>query len=277
MYSPKNLRNQRLRLYGPSLAMLLFLIPFFSYYTKRVKIEEGYQNDRAFRVLDLIARQFDAEIDGAHNTMVAALRIPGQECNLWPVHEKNCAPHDEVSGIRNYLNAYVPDKYVSEGNRIPVAITDDGPVEEVSLVNRQKPRARSKIAQLIHAHSIAQFQDSRAFIELWHEGDLAGPSEKKTASIRIFLDPEKMLTRALENDRLGLFDTVFVASLQKTGEVLAQESNPQVNVLEVETLLKSGRLHNAIEAATSAKAESTSWLSFATASWTIAIKRGCGN
>jgi len=147
--------RRRLRLYGPSLIML-----------------------------DLIARQFDGEIEGAHNTMVAALLVPGQECNR--AQQESCTStfHEEEAGkqIREYLNTYVLDKYSSEGDpAIPVSTNPAG--SEVHEVEFLQP----KTAQLAHSHNIAHFEDLQTYIELSHDGKLAGLPEAKTTRISIFL------------------------------------------------------------------------------------------
>src|SRR5450631_2625364 len=111
---PPSTPLRRLRLYGPSLITLAVLLPLFSYYIKEVKSEQGYLNDRAFRVLDVIARQFGAEINGTHDTMVAAILLPRQRCTLWSHGERSCKPGEfdrkaAVSDIQAYLDTYVAD------------------------------------------------------------------------------------------------------------------------------------------------------------------------
>src|ERR1035438_5268074 len=69
---------QRIRLYGPSLVTLAVLPPFFAYYLREMKSAQGYLNDRAFRILDVISRQFVSEINGVASTMDAANILPEQ-------------------------------------------------------------------------------------------------------------------------------------------------------------------------------------------------------
>jgi hypothetical protein len=244
MKAPKNSRGRTLRLYSPSLAILCVLIPFFSYYMKQVKVQEGYQNDRAFRVLDLIARQFNGEIDGTHQTMDASLRVQGKAVSERNGPANRCPQDDDLIAIRRYLKAYVTDKFTPEGGEpIPLAgeTAEQRVCEAVDAKEVNEPR---------HSHAIVQFQDSRIYLELSHEGVAASGRKVR---IRIFLDPAKMLARTLKDDRSAIFDTVFAGSLEATGDVLAQKSNPQVNVVVLDTLLKSGRLHRAIEGDSSSK------------------------
>ena len=166
-------RNLTLRLYSPSLAILLVLIPFFSFYLKQVKVQEGLQNDRAFRMLDLIARQFSGEIDGNHKAMDAALLVKahpqdkskGKGTKL-PFPSK-CPQNPNLAAIQEYLNAYIVDKFSpAGGDSIPLAAPQKQPRQTVCevVLAAQAPQPSP------HSHSIVQFQDSRTYLELSHEG-----------------------------------------------------------------------------------------------------------
>ncbi len=240
-------RNRTLRLYSPSLAILCVLIPFFSYYLKQVKIQEGLQNDRAFRMLDLIAGQFSGEIDGAHKAMDASLRVKAKPTGKQTSDAGKCPQNDAVVAIQNYLNAYVVDKFTPPpGDSIPLAAKNDEK-QTVCEVVVDPDKANTPPP---HSHSIVQFQDSKTYLELSHGGMT---DAHRKVRIRAFLDPAKMLERALKDDRSAIFDTVFASSLEQTGDVLAQKSNSPVNVTLVETLLKSARLHTMIEADSGSK------------------------
>lgn len=238
MNTAKQTSKGFIRLYSPALAVLLVLIPFFSYYLNEVKQQQGYQNDRAFRLLDLISRQFAAEIEGAHRTMDSAFLLPMQSQDLLP---NSGEPKRDPKLILNYLDAYIPDKYVPGDKPIPLAHHPETPE-----LKQLKGAAGLEPA---HSHAVVQFQDSRSYIELSHAGSIG----KQKYALTIFLDPSKMLSRAAENDHAGFFDTVFVGYLQNSGEVLAQSTNPQVNVLLLENLLKSLQIHGAIESKTTSK------------------------
>jgi hypothetical protein len=244
--TPPSTPLRRLRLYGPSLITLAVLLPFFSYYIKEVKSEQGYLNDRAFRVLDVIARQFGAEINGTHDTMLAAILLPGQQCTLWKQGERSCKPGEfehkaAIGDIQAYLDTYMTDgeATVEEVAEDPKAATRPGD-GMTSLKAHDGLPANEK-------HSISRSEDSQVFIQLLHQNELAGARDGKQLVTRISaqLDPAKMLARALSNDQGVLFETVFVAS--REGHVLAQNRNSKVNVVEVETLLESRKLRDIVE------------------------------
>lgn len=246
MNSPKNSRNRTLRLYSPSLAILFVLIPFFSYYMKQVKGQEAAQNDRAFRVLDLIASQFSTQIDGTHKTMDASLLLLEKKSSVNTNPDPHrCPQSTDFLTIQHYLKTYIPDKFTPE---------KDAPVPLVSVLEQRACEVvdAREVKGSPHSHAMVQFQDSRLYLELSHEGET--PSHRRLR-LRAFLDPAKMLARALKDDRSAIFDNVFLGSLEEMGDVLAQKSNPQVNVLLIDTLLKSARLHNAIEENSSSKGD----------------------
>ncbi len=254
--TPPSTPLRRLRLYGPSLITLAVLLPFFSYYIKEVKSEQGYLNDRAFRVLDVIGRQFGAEINAAHDTMVAAILLPGQHCTLWKQGERSCKPGEfERKAAITDIQAYL-DTYVTDGEAAVEEVGGDTKATDVA----SKGMADLKPHEGLPAnekHFIARSEDSQFLVQLIHQNQLSGARDGKELVTRISaqLDPAKMLARALANEQGALFEAVFVAS--REGHVLAQNRNSKVNVLEVETLLESRKLRDIVEGPKSKDSDSS--------------------
>ncbi len=226
MDSTTNTPLRRLRLYGPSLITLAVLLPFFAYYVRQVKSQEAYLNDHSFRVLDVIAQRFTASINGGHGTMEASVLLPPQECNL-RVESKTCKAGDfDRKDAQEQIQAYL-STYVVHGD---VTVEE---IKEPTVIGLEK-------------HSISRAEDSQIYIQLLHENKVTGVRNGPMwLRITTRLYPERILARAVENQKSGMFETVFVAT--RNGQVLAQNSNSKVDVSQLQSLLDSRQVRAIVE------------------------------
>ena len=228
---------QRMRLYGPSLVTLAVLLPFFAYYLREVKSAQGYLNDRAFRILDVMSRQFGSEIAGVSNTMDAATILPEQfalrqrdqvlspRAN-WLVARGAPFPGAAKAEMQAYLDAYILD---GTSTAAVAAATGD---------------ARAK--QILKVEVCCQTATSALRLRLIDDRDVDVPAQGLLhVRIDTELDPDRMIGRALSAGQGNLFETVFVAS--RTGQVLAEMNSSKLNVRDVEAILANRRVRSVIE------------------------------
>ena len=183
------------RLYGPSLVTLAVLLPFFAYYVRQVKTQEGYLNSRAFRVLDVASRQFAGQLKGASDTMVAAVRVRREfavrkesSVLIWEADRlsklcaetadcQNAAARAEAEG---YLRTYLVDR-------------DSFTYEETS-----ETLTPGETFQLSRRHGVSL---ARIDIEVRRRIPPMTPATKTEnqvySRIRATLDPARMLNRAV--------------------------------------------------------------------------------
>ena len=227
----------RMRLYGPSLVTLAVLLPFFAYYLREVKSAQGYLNDRAFRILDVMSRQFGSEIAGVSNTMDAATILPEQfalrqrdrvlspRAN-WLVASAAPFPGAAQAEMQAYLDAYILD---GTSSATVAAATGDAKAKQALKVDVCRQTATSALR-----------------LRLIDDRNVDVPA-RGLLHIRIDteLDPDRMIERALSAGQGNLFETVFVAS--RTGQVLAEMNSSKLNVRDVDAILANRRVRTVIE------------------------------
>jgi hypothetical protein len=251
--SPAPTPLQRMRLYGPSLVTLAVLLPFFAYYLREVKTAQGYLNDRAFRILDVMSRQFGSEIIGVGNTMDAASILPEQfslrqRDNVlsprakWLAERK--APFKDMvqAEMKAYLDAYILDGISTS---------------TVDVAEKASPKPKADSEAIPQISVCCRSANSALQLRLFDDRVVNVPEHGRLhITIETKLDPDQMTERALGAGQGSLFETVFVAS--RTGRVLAERNSSKLNVRDVQAILSNRRVRMVIEGGQKPEKEDTS-------------------
>ncbi len=218
----------KLRLYAPSLVTLALLLPFFAYYVRQVKAQEGFMNARAFRVLEVASRQFAAAVKGAADTMDAAVRIRHEfavrrESKVLNAEaqklSRNCPTDGDCAlaaqaEVRGYLHAFLIDSLF-------VDYKEEGAAESGNkfILSRHAGVSPAQIRLEVRRPLVPS----------------GGTPAAQSSLIVAALDPARLLKRAVGQKGAEVFDTVLLAT--DDGGVIAQTANPVANVREMEALL----------------------------------------
>lgn len=247
----------KFRLYAPSLVTLLVLLPFFAYYVRQVRAQEGYLNAHAFRVLEVAASQFAFQVQGARDTMFAAIQVREE----WDLREPllRLTPEEKQKlKVDNSLFAKaVKDQAELYLRTFLADLADIDPSYEEDVLNKEGVLnlVEGDTVTLVGHEGISPAKiklEVRRVVD--SEGkkigakDPAKPAQPRSFLLQAFLDPARMLNRAAGAVRAGVFETVMVAT--SDGAVIAQTDNSAATVRDVEALLAGRKTLRTVEAGT---------------------------
>jgi hypothetical protein len=242
-------------LYGPSLVVLVVLLPFFTYYFREMKSAQAYLNDRAFRTLDITSQQFESEITGVSRAINAADLLPEQLCvrrdskvlsprAYWEARKEPASFKDVAKAeIEAYLNAYILDGQSSVKVQGPVMAPAQVCASAQTASRIEMPTGADSSSLQISIHRI---ESSSLGVRLHKEKSVTGAGNTPLQiEIVADLDSDRMLARASSASNATLFDSVFVAT--RTGQVLAEKRSSKLNVRDVEAILANRSVRYAVE------------------------------
>ena len=233
--------------WAPSLITAALLSLFFAYCIQQVKVQEGYWNSHAFRMLEVASRQLKAEIKGARDTVVASEKVRSgfsvrNASEVLSEEAKQALASSKAMGKQEPRKAEEAAKNAEADAYLAQYIRHAARIAPRIELMEDPGEVRSRYMICCRdASSSYMFR-----IEVDYRPDDEEHSDKEKPSRRtVDIDASKMLARILGSDYDDFFDGVVLATAD--GFVIAKGGNSSLNIRDIETLLQGRRDKRKIE------------------------------